>query len=237
MHRSIAVGLVIVGALLAGVSIWGVLNISLDIGDVETVEAALTGDTSTTTFVPDETTTTAVAPLWSRNDFSLLTDLETTDRPKPERLIIDVLDIDAPIGQYGVAVNGQMDVPDNITEVGWYEFGPSPGDPGSAVLAAHVDLAGPGRGLFYDLDQLKVDDEVIVSFSDGETRSFRVVARVTYLKTELPLDTIFSRDGDPVLTLVTCGGGFSRSTGSYDSNVVVYAVPITGGAAEVPQHF
>jgi hypothetical protein len=26
--------------------------------------------------------------------------------------------------------------------------------------------------------------------------------------------------------LITCGGGFSESSGSYDSNVVVYAVPI-----------
>lgn len=77
---------------------------------------------------------------------------------------------------------------------------------------------------------------MIVSYGDGESRSFRVVARATYLKTELPLDAIFSREGDPVLTLVSCGGGFSRSTGSYDSNVVVYAVPVTGEAAGVPQH-
>jgi LPXTG-site transpeptidase (sortase) family protein len=237
MRRSISIGLAIVGAVLGGVSIWGVLNLSFNVGDAAVVEAALTGGTTTTIPIPDETTTTATAPLWAPNDSSLLADLETTEGPKPERLIIDVLGIDAPIGQYGVAANGQMDVPDNITEVGWYKFGPSPGDPGSAVLAAHVDLAGPGRGLFYDLDKLEVDDEVIVSYGDGESRSFRVVARATYLKTELPLDAIFSRDGDPVLTLVTCGGGFSRSTGSYDSNVVVYAVPVIGRAAEIAQHF
>jgi hypothetical protein len=52
------------------------------------------------------------------------------------------------------------------------------------------------------------------------------VASRTYLKDELPLEAIFSRDGDAVLTLVTCGGGFSASTGRYDSNVVVYAVPV-----------
>jgi LPXTG-site transpeptidase (sortase) family protein len=119
-----------------------------------------------------------------------------------------------------------MDVPDNVTEVGWYQFGPSPGEPGSAVLAAHVDLAGPGRGLFYDLDELDVDDEVVIGYDDGQSRRFRVVASRTYLKDELPLEAIFSRDGDAVLTLVTCGGGFSASTGRYDSNVVVYAVPV-----------
>lgn len=234
MRRSAAVGLAIVGAALAGVSGWGVLNTSFDVGDTEAVEAALTGDTTTTTSPPDDSTTTTVAALWSPNESSLLTDLETTEEPKPERLVIDVLGIDAPIEQYGVAANGQMDVPDSITEVGWYKFGSRPGDSGSAVLAAHVDLAGLGRGLFYDLDELEVDDEVVVSYSDGETRSFRVVARANYLKTELPLDAIFSREGDPVLTLVTCGGGFSRSTGSYDSNVVVYAVPVDGRADSRP---
>jgi LPXTG-site transpeptidase (sortase) family protein len=129
------------------------------------------------------------------------------------------------VGAYGVDDNGQMDVPDNVTEVGWYKFGPSPGEPGSAVLAAHVDLAGPGRGLFYDLGHVEVGDTVVVTYEDGDERSFQVVARSTYPKLELPLDVIFSRSGDPVLTLVTCGGGFSRSTGRYDSNVVVFAIP------------
>jgi len=32
--------------------------------------------------------------------------------------------------------------------------------------------------------------------------------------------------GSPVLTLITCGGSFSESTRHYDSNVVVYAVPV-----------
>jgi LPXTG-site transpeptidase (sortase) family protein len=132
------------------------------------------------------------------------------------------------VGAYGVDDNGQMDVPDNVIEVGWYKFGPSPGEPGSAVLAAHVDLAGPGRGLFYDLGQVEVGDTVVVTYEDGDERSFQVVARSTYPKSELPLDVIFSRSGDPVLTLVTCGGGFSRSTGRYDSNVVVFAIPSDG---------
>lgn len=61
-----------------------------------------------------------------------------------------------------------------------------------------------------------------------------MVARANHLKTELLLDAIFSREGDPVLTLVACGGGFSRSTGSYDSNVVVYAVPVDGRADSRP---
>lgn len=230
----LALGLAVIGVALALVAVVGLLNTTSDAGDANAVEETLTpsSDPPSTTTSRGETTTTSIVPLWSPNERSLLTDLDVTAGPRPERLRIDVLDIDVPVGEYGVAPNGQMDVPDNVTEAGWYKHGPSPGEPGSAVLAAHVDLSGPGRGLFYDLDVLEVDDEVVVGYSDGESRRFRVVARSTYLKSELPLDVIFSREGDPVLTLITCGGGFSASEGSYDSNVVVYAVPI--GADDGP---
>lgn len=226
----LALGLAVIGVALALVAVVGLLNTSSEVGDATAVEETLTpsSDPLPTTTSPADTTITSIAPLWSPNERSLLTDLDVTQGPRPERLRIDVLDIDAPVGEYGVAPSGQMDVPDNVTEAGWYKHGPSPGEPGSAVLAAHVDLRGPGRGLFYDLDELEVDDEVVVGYSDGESRRFRVVARSTYLKSELPLDVIFSREGDPVLTLITCGGGFSASEGSYDSNVVVYAVPVEG---------
>jgi sortase (surface protein transpeptidase) len=228
MRRFQVIGLAVVGVILGVVAGSGFLSAPSDSGDAAAVERNLTAESEsvTTTTTAPTTTTTVPAPLWSANEISLLADLETTSGPRPERLVIDALRIDAPVGEYGVAANGQMDVPNNITEVGWYKFGPSPGEPGSAVLAAHVDLAGPGRGLFYDLGELEEGDEVSVGYDDGTTRRFRVVARTTYLKSELPLEAIFSRGGDPVLTLVTCGGGFSRSTGSYDSNVVVYAVPV-----------
>jgi LPXTG-site transpeptidase (sortase) family protein len=119
-----------------------------------------------------------------------------------------------------------MAVPSNVRDVAWYEFGSRPGEKGSAVLAAHVDLASQGPGVFFSLRKVEEGDIVEVAFSGGSVGFFRVEARTVYQKDELPLDTIFAREGSPVLTLITCGGGFSESSGSYDSNVVVYAVPI-----------
>jgi hypothetical protein len=224
----LALGLAVVGVLLGIVATVGLLSMPADRGEPDAVEERLIPRPSTTAALPTDETipTTPDTPLWGANEVSLLADVPVTTGPRPETLIVTTLEIDAPVGAYGVAPSGQMDVPDNVTEVGWYQFGPSPGEPGSAVLAAHVDLAGPGRGLFYDLDELDVDDEVVIGYDDGQSRRFRVVASRTYLKDELPLEAIFSRDGDAVLTLVTCGGGFSASTGRYDSNVVVYAVPV-----------
>jgi sortase (surface protein transpeptidase) len=230
----LALGLATIGIVLGALAVLGFLSQPGDAGDVQAVEDALVfAPISTTGSSPAERKTTTTSDpgadpdLSNSNKAPLLSDLRPDDdRPIPVGLTIDKLDIDAPVGEYGVDDRGRMDVPDNITEVGWYKFGPSPGEEGSAVLAAHVDLAGRGRGLFYDLDDLEPGDLASVTYSDGSSVDFEVYARSIYLKTELPLDTIFSRTGQPTLTLVTCGGAFSRSANSYDSNVVVYAVPV-----------
>ncbi len=55
---------------------------------------------------------------------------------------------------------------------------------------------------------------------------FEVTDLRQYDKDELPFDEIFARDGDPRLTLITCGGAFNPSLLSYEDNVVVRAVPV-----------
>ncbi len=151
---------------------------------------------------------------------------EPAAKVAPVGLAIGGLGIDAHVTPAGVdRATGQMAVPDNVDDVAWYEYGPTPGDPGSAVLAAHVDLESQGPGVFFELRSLEPGDIVTVSYEDGTQRRFTVEARVIYDKSELPLDAIFAREGDPVLTLITCGGDFNWTERSYDANVVVYAVP------------
>ncbi|GAJ99979.1 class F sortase [Geomicrobium sp. JCM 19055] len=57
----------------------------------------------------------------------------------PTSISIPTLNIDAPIVEVGQLDNGQMGVPDNGDDVGWYEPGTKPGGIGNAVLAGHVD--------------------------------------------------------------------------------------------------
>jgi len=145
--------------------------------------------------------------------------------PRPIGLIVDSLGISsAPIIDVGVESNGEMEIP-GATEIGWYRFGPTPGEPGSAVLAAHIAFNGRD-GVFRDLDEVEVGDIVEVLYDDGSTSRFQITVTAQYAKDELPVDRIFSKDGDPVLTLITCGGDFNRSLRSYSDNVVAYAEPI-----------
>jgi len=138
-------------------------------------------------------------------------------------LSLPAIDVDgAPVDAVGVEPNGEMEIPP-ADEVGWYRFGASPGEPGSAVLAAHVAYDGVD-GVFRHLDRLAPGDEVVVGFDDGSTERYLVTDVVTFDKRALP-DDLFSRQVPERLVLITCGGEFNPSLRSYESNVVAFAAP------------
>jgi hypothetical protein len=144
-------------------------------------------------------------------------------RPRPTRLQIRTIGVDASIVPVGVA-GGSTEVPADVHEVGWYRFGGRLGISGSTVLLAHVSSGTQGPGVFFRLRELAPGDDVIVGLRDGSSSAFRVIARRSYAKETLP-DRLFSRTGPAVLALVTCGGQFSEATGRYEANIVVYALP------------
>lgn len=233
----IAGGLLILSASLA----WWITSLPADqVGDAASVEQRLTSTTAVRTQPPPRGAGAPepAAPAPSIPQFTFGQKSQAGQRI-PTTLRIPALEIAAPVTPAGVEPNGDMEVPDRVSEVGWYKHGPAPGEPGSAVLAAHVDLASQGPGVFFNLRTLEPGDAIHVDFDDGTTQSYLVAARMLYDKTELPTDAIFSREGPPTLTLVTCGGGFNQTAQSYDSNVVVYAVPLdeapTGNSDRIHQ--
>jgi hypothetical protein len=141
---------------------------------------------------------------------------------RPVRLRIDALGADAPIEAFGRDGDGLLDVPADGATVAWYREGSVPGAAGSSVLAAHVDHDGR-RGVFFDLDALEAEDVIRVDFDDGRTLTFEVVRRAHYAKERLPVRRLFTCNGAPVLTLITCGGHFDATTRHYAANTVVQA--------------
>lgn len=144
-------------------------------------------------------------------------------RAEPVSLSIPALGIGASISATGVDGNGDFDVP-GASEVGWYEFGPAGGEPGSTVLAAHIAFDGVD-GVFRNLDQLIVGSLIEVTKDDGTVLTYRTTTLDTWAKEELPAD-LFGRAGDEQLVLITCGGSFNPTLASYDDNVVAIAVPV-----------
>jgi sortase (surface protein transpeptidase) len=148
------------------------------------------------------------------------------DGVPPARIRLPSLGVDTAVVAVGVDGRGEMAVPEDVRETGWYRFGPAPGSAaGSSVVSGHVDDAVQGRGAFYRLIDLAVGDPVVVTTAAGVDLTFRVSAVRRIPKSALPVDELFARDGPPHLTLVTCGGAFDRASGSYRDNVVVTAAP------------
>ena len=96
-------------------------------------------------------------------------------------LRIDALGVDDPVQAVGVAADGQLEVPDE-THVGWYRLGSSPGEPGASVLAAHVNWRGVD-GPFVRLAELEPGAMVVVTRSDGTTRTYQAVERPSTART------------------------------------------------------
>jgi hypothetical protein len=145
----------------------------------------------------------------------------------PSRLVVPDLRIDAPVDPVGVTGDGSMAIPGEVDRVGWYRFGAAPAaGQGTTVLAGHVDDWQQGAGALLPLRRAEPGQEVQVTDAAGATTRWRVVARDTISKRELPVDQLFRRDGPPRLVLLTCGGPFLERYRSYQDNVVVVAEPL-----------
>ena len=193
----------------------------------EVADSTTTTSVVTTTTTTRETTTTAPPPTLGTFIGSALPGDPPPTTPRPVRLSIEAVDVvDAPVIDVGVLPDGDMEIP-GAREVGWYRFGPSPGEEGSAVLAAHIAFNGVD-GVFRRLDRLQPGALVEVWFEDETVKTFEVLRLEQYEKSRLPVDDLFSETGEPRLTLITCGGDFNRSLRSYTDNVVAVAKPVSG---------
>ena len=122
----------------------------------------------------------------------------------------------------GIAADGTISVPGTADEVGFYTGGPTPGQLGPAVLAAHVDST-KGPGIFYRLGAVKAGDQVKIGRADGTTATFVVDKVASYPKDQFPTEEVYRGGFDrSEIRLVTCGGTFDKVK-HYLDNVIVFA--------------
>jgi hypothetical protein len=140
----------------------------------------------------------------------------------PVRVDVPALTVSAPVQAIGVGAERELIVPASPMDVGWFQGGSVPGEPGVALLTSHVDTRSEGRGVFAGLAELEAGDTVTVTAADGSVQRWSVVARTQHRKDALPQD-LFARSGPARLALVTCGGPFDREARSYRDNIIVWA--------------
>lgn len=129
--------------------------------------------------------------------------------------------------------DGTISVPGTAQDVGIYAAGPTPGQLGPSVLAAHVDTSSGVPGIFHELEKVRTGDVVRISRQDGSYLTFLVDKVQAYRKTQFPTELVYKGDFTKAeIRLVTCGGP-TDSHNEYRDNVIVFG-HLTGTTNQRP---
>jgi hypothetical protein len=142
----------------------------------------------------------------------------------PTRVSIGSIGVRADVVEVGQAADGSIAPPtqDPAEDVGWYTLGPTPGEPGTAVLVGHVDTADRAA-VFHRLHEIRPGKLIEVSRKDRRTATFKVDSIESFPKTAFPASRVLVHDQVPRLALVTCGGAWVGDDTGYADNVIVFA--------------
>ncbi|WP_052890437.1 class F sortase [Thermogemmatispora carboxidivorans] len=144
----------------------------------------------------------------------------------PTQLLIPAIGVAAPVERVGLGADGTLATPQQHPwdDVGWYGFGPLPGQQGSAVIAGHLDRPGGYPAVFWNLHLLRPGTALTVVDERGQRWHFRVTAVASYPPARAPLFHIFADRSGRYLNLITCAGTWIPSEHQTTERLVVYSV-------------
>jgi hypothetical protein len=127
------------------------------------------------------------------------------------------------VGRYGLDAFGRLDVPQDVSTIGWNPaYCDLPGSGGSTFLAAHVYYAGR-PGVFANLSRLAAGAQVTIALSDGSEHSYTVTSVIDYALATIDMGALLrGREGFESITLMTCSG--PPNEGEFPLRTVVLAV-------------
>lgn len=141
----------------------------------------------------------------------------------PVALRIPKLSIDTEFSKpLGLNEDQTVEVPKDYETVGYYKFGPTPGELGPSVVLGHVDsLDGPA--VFFSLGQLEAGDQILVDRVDGSTATFTVSKLERHTQSGFPTQEVYGNLDHAGLRLITCTGIYDHGVQKYSHNLIVYA--------------
>ena len=145
----------------------------------------------------------------------------------PTHIAVPAVNLDADVISVDLNADGSLGTPSlvNAKVAGWYDRGPAPGQPGAAVLDAHVDssLMSDYRGAFFYLGLAKPGMTVNVTRADHSVAVFSIDEVQVAQKSDFPTVQVYAPTPYPSLRLITCGGDYDKKAHEYLGNTIVYA--------------
>ncbi|PZS17703.1 MAG: class F sortase [Pseudonocardiales bacterium] len=142
---------------------------------------------------------------------------------------IPSINVVAGVMQLGLNPDHTVEVPplSAVGEAGWYRYSPLPGDAGPSVILGHINSAQYGPGVFVRLSTMHTGDLITIVRADHRTAVFRADRIAEYPKSQFPSQAVYGHTDGAKIRLVTCGGKFDPSAGSYLDNIVVYGTLVS----------
>ena len=144
----------------------------------------------------------------------------TTPLPTPPpnnsplaKMIIETIDVDAPIITLGLDENSVPEVPAGPYDVGWYDWSSKPGWGSNAVFSGHVDWTVNGQpviGVFYYIRDLGLDDVIKIVLQDGTEYRYKITGNQAIADDDPKALKVMDPTPNDVVTLITCGGTWIR---------------------------
>jgi LPXTG-site transpeptidase (sortase) family protein len=145
----------------------------------------------------------------------------------PRYLKIPKLNISARVLQVGLTASGAVGTPSNVFDTAWYTGSATPGQPGATLIDGHVS-SWTTHGVFYNLKQLVVGDNIQIIRGDGTVINYQVVKAQTYNINNVDMKAALSpvTAGKSGLNLITCTGQVEKGTSQFNQRIVVFAQQI-----------
>lgn len=140
----------------------------------------------------------------------------------PQRMTIPRINLSTSVVPVGLQPDGTLAAPGDFALAGWYAGGTAPGAPGPSVIVGHVD-SHRGPAVFFRLRELAAGQSILIETGNNATFTFIVERIEQHPKDRFPTTEVYGSTNQRALRLITCGGEFDRTAGSYRDNIVVFA--------------
>ena len=143
----------------------------------------------------------------------------------PRAIYINKINVSARLMPMGLNSDRSLQAPSNIYDAGWYNSSAKPGQPGAMLVDGHASETGTNYGLFGNVINLKVGDQISVERGDGVKFNYSVAHTEVVPLSDVDMSKLQVTYGGAGqgINLIACTGKWTSDKSTLDHRVLVYA--------------